>query len=308
MMEIANTRDAQGQSLFSGYHTNTQAFSKNVDGSFNYDGDRGKHSLQISESMNVATSIDGGTAFQTVDTGAGRKSVFDIITNTINTINNSNALSNQASARATAAVDFNVPRDPQDWTFVISGGVGATTITTTISDGNYDDVVTKINAATSSTGVQASLDSATGRITLTDTQSRIIKISDIEIEGTDFATDNIDSYLDFNTLEGSGAIVGSSRRLTDTDQLITRSVGEVKKATDHLSLQRSFLGAQLNKAELQKESIDQRIIATSERVSDLGDADLAAIVTQIQSLLINRDAAQQAYAKISQNSLFDFIK
>ena len=32
------------------------------------------------------------------------------------------------------------------------------------------------------------------------------------------------------------------------------------------------------------------------------------MVTQIQSLLINRDAAQQAYAKISQNSLFDFIK
>jgi flagellar hook-associated protein 3 FlgL len=49
-------------------------------------------------------------------------------------------------------------------------------------------------------------------------------------------------------------------------------------------------------------------MATSEKVSDLGDADLAAIVTQIQSLLVNRDAAQQAYAKISQNTLFDFIQ
>ena len=83
---------------------------------------------------------------------------------------------------------------------------------------------------------------------------------------------------------------------------------DVKKATDHLSLQRAFLGAQLNKAELQKDAIDQRIIATSERISDLGEADMAAIVTQIQSLLVNRDAAQQAYAKISQNSLFDFLK
>ena len=35
---------------------------------------------------------------------------------------------------------------------------------------------------------------------------------------------------------------------------------------------------------------------------------MAAIVTQIQSLLVNRDAAQQAYAKVSQNSLFDFLK
>ena len=83
---------------------------------------------------------------------------------------------------------------------------------------------------------------------------------------------------------------------------------DVKKATDHLSLQRAFLGAQINKAELQKDAIDQRIISTSEKIADLGEADLAALVTQIQSLLVNRDAAQQAYAKISQNSLFDFIQ
>ena len=96
MLEIANTRDAQGQSLFAGYHTNSQAFRKNVDGAFEYLGDRGTHSLQISESMNVATSIDGGTAFETVDTGKGRKSVFDIITNVVNAISTaSDALSDR---------------------------------------------------------------------------------------------------------------------------------------------------------------------------------------------------------------------
>ena len=307
-MEIANTRDAQGQSLFAGYHTNTQAFAKKVDGTFTYNGDRGKHTLQISESMNVATSIDGGTAFETVDTGSGRKSVFDIISNIINTINNSNALSNQGSARAMASLDFEVPRDPQNWSFILSGGLGASTINATVSDGNFDDVVNKINASTATTGVKASLDTNTGRITLIDNQSRIIKVSNIEIEGTDFATGEINSYIDFNTLEGSGAVVGNSRRLTDTDQLISSSVMDVKKATDHLSLQRAFLGAQINKAELQRDAIDQRIISTSEKISDLGDADLAALITQIQSLLVNRDAAQQAYAKISQNSLFDFIQ
>ena len=176
MLEIANTRDAQGQSLFAGYHTNTQAFAKKVDGTFTYNGDRGKHTLQISESMNVATSIDGGTAFETVDTGSGRKSVFDIISNIINTINNSNALSNQGSARAMASLDFEVPRDPQNWSFILSGGLGASTINATVSDGNFDDVVNKINASTATTGVKASLDTNTGRITLIDNQSRIIKV------------------------------------------------------------------------------------------------------------------------------------
>ena len=130
----------------------------------------------------------------------------------------------------------------------------------------------------------------------------------LRLRAIDFSSSEVKSYVDFNTLEEIGCSCRKCERLTDIDQLIASSVMDVKKATDHLSLQRAFLGAQINKAELQKDAIDQRIIATSERISDLGEADMAAIVTQIQSLLVNRDAAQQAYAKISQNSLFDFLK
>jgi len=308
MMEIANTRDAQGQSLFAGYHTNSQAFIKNVDGTFEYLGDRGTHSVQISESMNVATSIDGGTAFETVDTGKGRKSTFDIISNTINAISTASGLSRQGSGAASASLDFTVPRDPQNWTFTLTGSKGAKTISTTVSEGKFSDVVTKINAETANTGISAALDSATGKITLTETQSRLIKVDNIQIEGMDFSSTEVKSYVDFNTLSGDGTAVGTYRRLTDVDQLISSSVTDVQKATDHLSQQRAFLGAQINKAELQKDALDQRIIATSEKISDIDTADMAALVTKLQSLLLNKDAAQQAYAKISQNSLFDYLK
>jgi flagellar hook-associated protein 3 FlgL len=308
MMEIANTRDAQGQSLFAGYHTNSQAFRKNVDGTFEYLGDRGTHSVQISESMNVATSIDGGTAFETVDTGKGRKSTFDIISNTINAISTASGLSRQGSGTASASLDFKVPRDPQNWTFTLTGSKGAKTISTTVSEGKFSDVVTKINAETANTGITAALDSSTGRITLTETQSRLIKVDNIQIEGMDFSSSEVKSYVDFNTLAGDGTVVGAFRRLTDVDQLISSSVTDVQKATDHLSQQRAFLGAQINKAEHQKDALDQRIIATSEKISDIDTADMASLVTKLQSLLLNKDAAQQAYAKISQNSLFDYLK
>ena len=152
------------------------------------------------------------------------------------------------------------------------------------------------------------MDSATGRITLTETQSRDIVINNIQIDGMDFSNKTVKSYVDFNTLDGNGDTVGGARRLTDVDQLVSSSVVDVSKATDHLSQQRAFLGAQINKAEHQKESLDQRIIATSEKISDIGTADIAELVTNLQSLLLNKDAAQQAYAKISQTSLFDYIK
>ncbi len=308
MMEIANTKDAQGQSLFAGYHTNSQAFRKNVDGSFEYLGDRGTHTLQISESMNVATSIDGGTAFQTVDTGKGRKSTFDIISNVVNAIKTASALSHQGSTTSKAALDFTVPRDPQKWTFTITGSKGSKLISTTISEGKYSDVVDKINAETANTGISASLDNATGRITLTENQSREIKITNIEIENMDFSSSEVKSYVDFNSIEGDGTVIGHFRRLTDVDQLISSSVVDVSKATDHLSQQRAYIGAQMNKADLQKYAIDQRILATSEEIADIGTADMAELVTRMQSMLLNKDAAQQAYAKISQNSLFDYLK
>ena len=287
MLEIANTRDSQGQSLFAGYHTNSQAFTKKVDGTFEYLGDRGTHSLQISESMNVATSIDGGTAFETVDTGKGRKSTFDIISNTINAISTASGLSRQGSATASAALDFTVPRDPQNWSFTLTGSKGAKTIEATVSEGKLSDVVTKINAETANTGISAELDSSTGRITLTETQSRQIKLDNIQIEGIDFSSSTVKSYVDFNTLAGDGTVVGTYRRLTDVEQLISSSVTDVQKATDHLSQQRAFLGAQINKAELQKDPLDQRIISTSEKISDIDTADMAALVTRLQLSLIH---------------------
>ncbi len=49
-------------------------------------------------------------------------------------------------------------------------------------------------------------------------------------------------------------------------------------------------------------------MAVSQEVADIGDADLAALVTELQAMLVNKDAAQQAFAKIGQQSLFDFIR
>ena len=85
IVEIANNRDAQGQAVFSGFKTNLVPFLKELDGSVSYVGDRGQHTVQISESMKVKTSIDGGTTFMAVPTESGVKSVFEIIDNARNT-------------------------------------------------------------------------------------------------------------------------------------------------------------------------------------------------------------------------------
>jgi len=51
----------------------------------------------------------------------------------------------------------------------------------------------------------------------------------------------------------------------------------------------------------------RELIVTAE-VAKLEDVDLTALVTELQSLMVSRDAAHQAFAKVGQQSLFDFLR
>jgi flagellar hook-associated protein 3 FlgL len=54
--------------------------------------------------------------------------------------------------------------------------------------------------------------------------------------------------------------------------------------------------------------IDNRKLAMSKAVSGLEDLDLANALTKLQQSMLTRDATQQAYVRITQQSLFDFLR
>jgi flagellar hook-associated protein 3 FlgL len=80
---LLNTKDANGQYLFSGSKTTTQPYLQNSDGTYTYQGDETQLSLQVSDALSVATN----------DTGF---SIFDLATNTSRT---------QTTQASPAAVD-----------------------------------------------------------------------------------------------------------------------------------------------------------------------------------------------------------
>ena len=90
-------------------------FTKNVDGSISYNGDRGQHSVQISESMTTATGIDGGSAFMRVETENGRRSVFDIIQSAMNSIETAAQIKGQATGGNKTRLDFHAPFKMETW-------------------------------------------------------------------------------------------------------------------------------------------------------------------------------------------------
>jgi len=309
VMGLANTRDAQGQSLFSGFNTAEDAFVKERDGTISYNGDRGIHTVQISENMTVATSVDGGTAFMRVDTPQGPKGVFEILNEVKNAIKSTTALSPSGTASARAEVSFELPRKSQAWSFNISGALGGAEINTSLVEGGLQQVADDINLKSSSTGVVAELADSGNSLILVDRVSGEITMSNIQIEGQNEAVANITSYANFVPIDVTGKRTGTVRKLTDVDQLLGASLSNLRAASDHLSLQQTFMAAQhTSKAQVQMDAIQNRKLVINRNISKMGDADLAKLVTDLQAQLTNRDAAQQAFAKIGQQSLFDFIR
>ena len=134
---------------------------------------------------------------------------------------------------------------------------------------------------------------------------------DITIKHTDWAwsaLERVASYIEFTGLDAAGTATTKTQKMTDADQLVSSSIGNVQKAIDNFISKELLLAA--SSAKLLRKlmlSVHEKL-AIDRDVSRLGDADLATLITDLQSQLTNLNAAQAAFAQIGQQSLFDFIR
>jgi len=307
-VSLANTTDSLGRPLFSGRSSVDVPFSKNVDGSIEYHGDRGKHSVQISESLNVATGVDGGSTFMRIETENGRRSVFDILQSAMNSVETAAQIHGQANGGNRSRLEFTLPSKMEEWSFTLSGNKGSAEITARIARDNLGDLVSEINKFTTQTSVAAEIDEETGDMILTDVTEGEIIIQDITISGQDAASDKLTSYVAFTKLDGNMAPISPTVKLTDRDQLIAYNVSSMRAAMDSISIHRSSIASQMGKNEVQRNVLETRKLAVDRDVSALNDTDLAEMITKLQGQMTNLEAAQAAFSKISQQSLFDYLR
>ena len=67
-------------------------------------------------------------------------------------------------------------------------------------------------------------------------------------------------------------------------------------------------GVVKNSIESAREELEQSKLSLASRKSELVDANVAEALTRIQTLLTNLQATQAVYAKVSQQSLLDFLR
>ena len=94
-------------------------------------------------------------------------------------------------------------------------------------------------------------------------------------------------------------------QLVDADK---KQLDKIVNAQSHISNNRGIVGARVNSLQRQSELLIERQNAVEKDVSDLSDADLSNLVTNLQSMMTSMQASQQAFVKVSQLNLFDYIR
>ncbi len=307
LLSLANQQDANGSFIFSGYKSKKQPFQKNLNGEIKYHGDSGISSLSISETMIVETSVDGESLFQKVKDSSGLAvSMFTMLENISHSIRT--AASAVHATNANTHAEFEITnRDFGTWSFDITGHAGTANISVELTGEDPADIIKAINEA--NIGITASQSSTNPKkIKLDGSQQGIIEIKNLEIPYINHAQEVPTSFITFDPLDASGNKIGHSQTLYDNNQLTSSQLNNIADAQVHIANFRGKVGAKLNLLERQFENLNQRDLAIKKDLSDLEDADLAKLVTDLKAQLTGLQASQQAFVKISDLNLFNFLK
>ena len=115
------------------------------------------------------------------------------------------------------------------------------------------------------------------------------------------------SFFSFQAVDAAGNSLSNEQTIYDKDQTIASRLDEIVTIQSHVSNQRAKVGARMNSAQRLRDILEERQILINQDVSDLQDADLATLVTSLQSQLTSQEASQKAFINISKLNLFDFI-
>ncbi|MDC3024389.1 flagellar hook-associated protein FlgL [Alphaproteobacteria bacterium] len=302
MLSTANSTDSSGAYIFGGYHTGTQPFEKNSKGVIEYKGDRGTNSVAVSETRNVGTTLDGGSVFMAVKSNNSVAPMFNVLEDIINSIRTSagSVVEAKAIGKATLKIDNG---NPGNFSFILSDNEDTANISVDLPSNDLSGVVSAINS--SGLTITASLSGNT--ITLEDSKNGPITIKDLQVEGIEKSEKEPKSFLTFDAIDGSGNSLGVPQVLYDKNQTIQNRLDDIIGVQDHIANQKAIIGARTNSLDRQKELIAQRTIAIEKDMSSISDADLAALVTELQGQITGLQASQQAFVKISNLSLFQFL-
>ena len=131
--------------------------------------------------------------------------------------------------------------------------------------------------------------------------------SNVQVPNIDKSQETPTSFFTLQPVDAADSNIGNPQKIYDFDQTIASRLDELVVIQNHLANQRAKVGARMNSAERLRDMLEERKILVGKDISDLADADLAELVTDLQSKLTSQEASQKAFINITKLNLFDYI-
>ncbi len=280
LLGTANTKDSNGEYLFSGYATQTQPFAADSSGNVSYQGDAGNRLIQISADQSVADSDTGASAFMNVAAGNG---TFTTSANAANTgsgiIDSGSVLDSAQWVPDNYTLTFTSPTSYQ----IVDNSTG----TTVVPNGTY----------TNGTAIQF--------------QGVQVTVSGAPAAGDSFAVAPSANQSLFATLTQLTAVLSQPADTAASKAQLATSLGNaltnIDQDINHLSTVSASVGGRLNMLTAQSTTNTATSTALTTQQSSLQDVDYAQATTTLSQQMVGLQAAEQSYAAISQLSLFKYL-
>lgn len=292
MAQVMNSRDGNGNFIFSGLNGNEQPYTKGGDGRYRYEGDEGQRLIQLGPSSFVKANDSGRQLFEDIPSAIA----------SVNLVANpANKGSPPAEILSGQILDQKVFDDfyPEDVVIEFRPLDEVTPPALTfnvkqVSDGR----VLKQNQVYQSgeliqfagAGVRVSGTPAVGDTFVVNSSQKKGLLATLE----DFST-QLDNLTDSP---------GDRALLTDN---IASTLTNLNNSQTRLLEGQSSVGSRLNQVESVRSSNADVRLATQSSLSELQDLDFAAAVSQLSQETFILEAAQASFARVSGLTLFNFI-
>ena len=302
LLDIANTRDVNGEYIFAGFQGSVQPFVRTQTGEFIYNGDEGQRLVQVASSTQIPISDSG-------------KAVFIDITSAQNLVEAAADAGNTGSVTVTASgvndqTNYDANSYPDDYIIEFDG------------PNNEYDVYTKadiLNGGTNTpifsvanTGSPITIDANATPLATPTNLGWQVTLTGTPADGDVFTVNSSEKQDILTTIanlsEGMKNLTDSAADELLLDQLLADTLNNLDAAEANMSKVKAEIGARQNTLDSIRTLHQGVELVNQEVLSELRDLDYAEALSRLSLETFTLEASQQSFARISNLSLFNFLR
>ena len=300
LLDVANQSDNFGNNLFGGVSGSESPFQMNSNGEVFYSGSSLAKEIQVTPGLSVKQNFSGMEVFQKIEGSDGDFSIFNLVDDIIESLEidlNSGKSSNLFQDAKSIAINLPNTGAEASISFKIKAGENSLDLNEVIYGNDFTALAASINSQTATTGLSA-IFNGNNQLVLSGNLNNLL-ISDFTYSGTAEDQPSIDVI---NVNDGR---TRESIAVKSLESEVLR--GKITDAFEHFATKRAEVSASARRAQDAEVSAQDIILVLEEDISEIKDADLASILTQLEFLMTQKDAAQATFTRVTSKSLFDFL-